>query len=259
MKRRWVAAATVAVGLTIGVAPSMLAQVPQPNVPQQPPVQQMPMRTITVAATGTAKAIPDRAQVQFVVEDFAETAAAATERNNTRTQTLLAALRAQDLGSDHLRTLGFQLNPEYARDRPVDQPEPRIIGYRARNTVQVTVDDVSRVGTILDAAVAAGADRVGGLWFELKDDSQIRARALQDGVARARGEAEAIAGALGEPLGPVLDVSTTGITGSPRRMMSMGYAQDMAFRAEAAAMVPVEPGEIEVTVQVTAVYQIGAP
>ncbi|HWV58634.1 MAG TPA: SIMPL domain-containing protein [Longimicrobiales bacterium] len=221
---------------------------------QAPAQPAMAERTITVTATGTATRQPDRARVLLAVETVAVTADAATDANSRRMEAVFAALRALGLGPDQLRTTGFELYPEYARDRPVDQPEPRIVGYRARNSIQATVDDVTRVGEVLDAAISAGADRVMSLWFELQDPAAARADALRDAVAKARAEAEAIAGALGEPLGPVLDISTTGAT-PVRAPMPLAAARDMAY-AEA---VPVEPGELDISAFVTAVFRIGNP
>lgn len=243
MRIRSVVAASV---LALGIAAAEAAA-------QAPAQQAGPERTITVSATGTVTRQPDRARVQLAVETLAPTAADATAANTQKMQAVTAAVHALGLGSDQIRTSGFELFPEYARERPVDQPEPRIVGYRARNTIQLTIDDVSRVGEILDAGIAAGADRVSGLWFELRDPAAARAEALRDAIAKARSEAEAIAAALGEPLGPVLDVSTTGAIPVRAAPPLAAAARDVAF-AEA---VPIEPGELDVTAYVTIIYRIG--
>jgi uncharacterized protein len=188
------------------------------------------------------------------VESFAATAGEATQANNARVQSVLAALRQQNIPAERIRTVGFELFPEYARERPLDQEQqPRVIGYRARNTLRVQVEPLARAGAVIDAAIGAGANRVAGLNFELADPEEARSTALREAVRRARAEAETIAAAMGETLGPVQDVSTTGLVPIPT---PVPMARAVAMEQIA---VPIEPGRLEITAHVTVVYRLGPP
>lgn len=207
--------------------------------------------TITVTASGTVTREPDRATILLAVESFAATAREAADSNATRMQSVLAALRRLRLTEDQVRTLSYELIPEYDYERPRTTGEDRLRGYRARNMVRVTLDDVTRVGQVIDAAIAAGANRVAGLNFELRDPAAARADALRAAVESARIEAEAIAGAIGRPLGPVISVNTGGPIPIPAPMASR-----MVMDAATAAPTPVEPGSLQLSATVTVVYRL---
>jgi len=208
-------------------------------------------RTITVSGRGVVDREPDQAVIMLAVESSAATAEAAAQSNAETMERMIGALRRLGLERDRIRTISYQLHPEYARD---PQPrggehEPRIVGYRAINMVQVTVDDIGRVGEIIDAAIAAGANRVTGLNFQMRDPERARIDALALAVRNARVEAEALAAAFGETLGPVLSVSTTGMIPPP-----MPVAMDRMV--EMAARTPIEPGTVRVEATVTAVFRL---
>lgn len=227
--------------------PACAARAQQPGV--TPPVRE---RTITVTGTGVVDREPDQAVVMLAVENSAPTADAAAQANAEAMERVIAALRQLGLERDRIRTVSYQLHPEYARDEPrPGQYEPRVVGYRAVNMVQVTLDDITRVGEVIDAAISAGANRVTGLHFQLRDPERARVDALALAVRNARVEAQALAAALGETPGPVLSVSTTGMVPPP-----IPFVMDRMGRAEMAAAVPtpIEPGTLRVEVTVTIVY-----
>lgn len=227
------------------VALPLQARAQQPDRPGE--------RTVVVSATATVEREPERAVVLLAVESTGQTARAATQANATRMDAVIAALRRLGLSGRNVRTTSYQLHPEYARqDRGNEAAPPRIIGYRASNMVQVTVDTIARVGGVIDAAIAAGANRVANLHFELRDPQAARTEALRLAVARARSEAEAMAQAGGGRLGPVLNM-TTGSFAIPR------YAADMAvaeMRMAQAAPTPIEPGTLSVMANVTVTFRL---
>lgn len=215
--------------------------------------------TLTVSGTGTVERTPDRAVLRFAVENLAPTADAAARSNAAAMDAVITALRRIGLSDDQIRTVGYRLDPEYdySRDPGPRRPgEDHLIGFRARNTVLAMVDDVSRVGAAIDAAIGAGANRVDGLSFQLRDAESARLEALERAVAAARTEAETIARALGRTLGPAISVSSAGMPAAPAR-----FAMDRAIAAEAAIAppTPIEPGSLTVHATVTIIYRLEAP
>ncbi len=227
--------------------------VPAASTAQQPQVQE---RTVTVNANAMVEREPERAVILLAVESPAATAQQAARANATKMDALVAALRRLGISGPSIRTVSYELQPQYSNERPQPaerQGPPRIVGYRAMNMVQVTVDTVARAGAVIDAAIAAGANRVAGLSFELRDPQSARNEALRLAVTRARGEAEAMAEAAGQRLGVPLNISTGGYA-VPRYARQMDMVAMEA--AQAPSPTPIEAGTLSVHANVTIVYKL---
>jgi uncharacterized protein YggE len=211
-------------------------------------------RRLTVTATAMVERAPERAVALLAVESQAETAQAASQQNATSMEQVIAALRSAGVEGANVRTVSYQLNPVYI---PAQRGEtgPRISGYRAVNMVQVRVDALDRLGPIIDAAIAAGANRVASLSFELRDAEAARLEAVQDAVRKAAREAEAVASAAGQRLGPPLDIQTSTHMPMPGPM----YERVAMAAADVQASTPVEAGTISIQATVTIVYQLEMP
>jgi uncharacterized protein YggE len=241
MKQTMFAAALAAAGLTAW-AQTAAAQ-------QETPARQ---QSIRVTGSGEARARPDQAVADFAVETSAATAQAAAAANAQLMERVIAALVRANVPRDRIETTGYNVFPEYDQ-RPNETGEPRVRGYRVMNTVQVTMQDVARVGAVIDAALAAGANRVNGVRFGLRDPQAFRQRAIDDAVRRARSDAEALASSLGLTLGMVREAYTADV-GMPHPPVVYERLQmaDMA----ASAPTPINPGEQTVRATVVVVYSI---
>jgi len=208
--------------------------------------------TITVSGTASVERQPDQAVITLAVESFAKVAQTATADNSAKMERVIRELRRLGLRENQIRTLGFSVTPEYdySQGTPRRPGEDRVIGYRARNTILVTTNDIDQVGKIIDAAINAGVNRVEGLSFQLRDPEAARHEALRLAIGKARAEAETIAAALGRRLGPALAVTTTGTFAPPKMMAARAYG-DMAL-----AEIPVEPGVISLSADVQIVFSI---
>jgi uncharacterized protein len=201
-----IALAAVALGAS-ALATTAPAQMVQPT-----PVP----RTLTVAGEGTASAAPDVAYVSLGVQTQGKTAVEATGENSRLMSSVLTALQARGVRPQDLRTSGLTVTPQYAPPPSTVSPSPpgvpqpglvpgpntpsqpgEIVGYQASNNVTVTVNEVERASELLDAALGAGANRVGGLIFRIRDRTALRQQALADAAQSARAQADALAAALG--------------------------------------------------------------
>ena len=109
------------------------------------------------------------------------------------------------------------------------------------------VDDLTKVGPVIDAGLGAGANTLDGVEFGLRNDEAARAQALADAAAKARSKAETLAKALGLRLGAILEVAEGGVTISPPPYTKVGR---MAM-AELSAQTPVSAGQVGVEASVT--------
>jgi len=219
-----------------GVA-TALAEPPQPSPPQ--------LSSIRVAAEAKVTAKPDRVEIDLGVTTHAATSQQAATENARKADAVLAAVRRAAGSTGVLRTISYSLNPDY-RYHP--NAEPTSDGYTAANLVQVTLDDLPRIGTVIDSATAAGANRVQGIAFTLRDQDAVRAEALREAATRARAEADVLAGALGLKVVRVLTVEENSAQFLPVRVSAARLA---APAGAAAVPTPVEAGTLDITANVT--------
>ncbi len=216
------------------------------------------VRTISLSATGTVRRPPDQAVVSLAVETRAPNARQAAQQNATRMDAVVRALRDAGIPAAQIHTESYNLSPEYqyVQPTPGKPGEQRLVGYVASNSVRVQVDSIARVGPTIDAAIAAGANRATGISFQLRDPDAARRDALKLAMETARQDAQALAQAAGQTLGPLLQI-TTGVE-QPRPLFAM-RADRAAPAAAPAPPTPVEPGQLEITATVTVVYRLTGP
>lgn len=235
---------------------ALIAATAAPAVAQQP--ERQPDRVINVNAVGTVQREPEKAVITVAVESQSSNAQQAAQANARKMDAVFAALRRLGIVPPKVRTIGYELQPQYAQpDRNNPNPEPRIIGYRAINMVLIDVDTIARVGAVIDGTIAAGANRVTNLSFELRDVESARLEALRIAVTRARQEAEVLATAAGQRLGVPLNMSSSSYF-EPRQYRMRDMAESVAM-APPPAPTPIEAGMLNVVANVSIVYKMENP
>ncbi|WP_026869363.1 SIMPL domain-containing protein [Inquilinus limosus] len=205
--------------------------------------------TLTMTGEGSASAAPDQALVTSGVTSEGKTAREAVEANSTAMGALIDAFKKAGIQPADLQTSGFSVQPRYAAPKEGSGDAPRIDGYEVRNQVTVRIRDLTKLGAILDTAVATGSNQIDGIGFGLADPAPVLDKAREAAVADAKRKAELIAKAAGVKLGRILAISEPGVEPGPRPMMA-------AYAMEKAAAVPVEAGESEFKARVTVTWEI---
>lgn len=216
--------------------------------PERPP------RSLSISASAEVEVVPDRAHLMLGVETFSESGRAAAQQNAEKMDALIAELRRLGIPETKVRTVSYSLSPEYRHDEMDGRRERRLVGYRAINMVRVTLDSIPMVGTVIDAAVERGGNRVAGLSFTVADIDPLRERGLREAVEQATREARVIADALGVDLGPPLNVGAEGHGGPPPPPMP--YAAEAMDMRAAAPTTPVEPGTVQIRVGVHVTFEL---
>lgn len=200
--------------------------------------------TVAVSASGTATADPDLAVVHLGVEATADDAATARDRVASDVSAVRSGLVDAGVDDDAVTTTSFGIVPVYERS---DEGDDRsVVGYRATHSLAVEAAP-DRAGTVVDAAVEAGATRVDGVRFTLSDDRRVelRATALDRALSAARTDADGIAAGT--------NLSVTGV-----RHVSTGTSFDpytgARFEADAGGGTVVEPAPVTVTASVDVTY-----
>ena len=209
----------------------LTAQAPSPETP-----------SIVVSGEGIVKATPDQAWVRIGAESRSKNSKDAQQRNAEVMTAIQQKLASFGIPKDGIKTVGVDLQLEF--DYQNGKQTPR--GYVARNTIEVRVDDLAKVGNVLDAAVGSGATTIHGLRFDVKAREAIEQEALKAAVGSAMTKANAIAAGAKRGVDRILRIeeSFTG-GGEPRPMMERAVMMKMADTPT-----PIEAGEIEIRAQV---------
>jgi len=205
-------------------------------------------RTIAVSGRGEVKGTPDRVALSFAVETTGPRATDAASENAKRSTAVAGAVR-NVLGTDAVvTTTRYAIEPRYESTRPGETHEPRIVGYLVRNEVAVE-GGVEKVGGLIDAAIGAGANRIGALQFSFAKHDELLRQALEKAGGDARAQAESVARGLGVRLKGVVNATTS--TQPVYRQVQTGMAL-----AEARVATPIEPGEATIAATLQVVYEI---
>lgn len=222
--------------ILLSLPATLLAQTVPPGAQAQP--------VVVVVGEGVVKRTPDRAWVTIAAESRARTPREAQKLNSDAMNAVLQRIKAAGLSPDAVRTAAYDLQPEfdYANNRQT------LRGYVARNTVEARVDDLPRLGEILEGAVGAGATHVTGVRLDVKDRDSAEREALNRAVADARARADAAAAGAGVKVERVVRIEEQR-EGGVVPMARMGIARENLQVASGAP--PVASGEIEVRATVT--------
>jgi uncharacterized protein YggE len=203
-------------------------------------------RTITVVGEGTVKIKPDIAQANIGVEVIRPTVKAASSGAKDSMEAVLQALKQQGVDEKDIQTSGFSVWTE--RPYGPEGPSGDEVLYHVSNQVAVTIRDLGTVGTVLDAAIEAGANNIYGVTFSLADRSQVESEAREKAVADAQAKAQELAALNDVELGDVVSVSEV-IGGGFR---GIALASEVGLGGGG----PIAPGELELTLQLEIVYAI---
>jgi uncharacterized protein YggE len=220
--------------LLVLIAPVVAAAQQQPR----------PEPVVVTTGEGLVQAVPDRAWVNITAESRASSPREAQKRNADAMTPVQAKLRAAGIPEDAIKTIAYDLQQEwdFVNNRRVSR------GYVARNTIEVRVDAIDRVGEVLEISVGSGATAVGGIRFDLKDRVKLEREALRLAVADARAKAEAAAAGAGQSIARVMRIEEQGMVSRP----PMPYLREVAsLQSDAAAAPPISAGQMELRAQVT--------
>jgi uncharacterized protein YggE len=113
------------------------------------------------------------------------------------------------LGADaDIKTINYALNPDY-QYRPIGG-KSSVSSYTALNVVRVTLDDLEKVGPVIDTATQAGANHVEGVRYTVRDQQVLHSQAVREAALKARASAEALASALNLKIVRIVSVDDGG-------------------------------------------------
>jgi uncharacterized protein YggE len=209
-----------------------------------------PVSSIRVTGDAVVTAKPERAQIDVGVLTQEKQSQSATTQNAKQMDSVLTALHKL-LGPDvDIKTINYTLSPDY-QYRPIGG-KPSISTYTAMNIVRVTVDDLDKVGSIIDTATQAGANHIESVRYTVRDPQVLHSQAVREAALKARANAEALASALNLKIVRTLTVDETGEPSGPPD------APIADLRDAGAAPTPVQSGSFVVTANVQLTVEVSS-
>jgi uncharacterized protein YggE len=202
---------------------------------------------IATSGRGEIHVAPDRATVLITIETHASAAAAASSANSEITMSTIKAVKAAATAQDTVTTESYMVMPDYQKNKPS--------GFQTRNTVRVRLHDVSYVGAVVDAALAAGATQIPQVQFTSSASLVARRQAIRLAVAEARMDAEALADAAGGSVGKLLSVTTGGNFGVAGARLESVVVTGMATSTGGYVPPPIIPNDVVVSATVNARWE----
>ena len=203
---------------------------------------------INVSGTGTINVNPEVAYVTLGVNTKGTDPKDALEENNRLIAAVISVIRDKGVAEKDIRTTDFNIYPDYNYN--YDKYEEQLRGYTVTNNVSVVIRNIAIVGDVLGAAADAGANSYGGVQFGLLDNSAAYNEALVLALKNAVDKAEAIAGALGKPIGSPASITETVNYYSPYYAATENLSRDAAVGS-----VPVSTGKLTVSANVQMTYE----
>ncbi len=229
---------------------AVFAAISPPAWGQAPPTATAAFATTTLdlTAEGETRITPDMASLNLGVETKADTAQAALAANAVVMQRVVAAVKRAGIPPRDLLTADVGLAPQYVY--AVNQP-PRLTGYQASNQLTVSVEDLAKLGGVIDTAVDAGATNVGQISFTLANPVAAQNTARVAAMKALQDKAALYAQLAGYHIVRLVNLSEGGgEAGGPRPVMMMA-----GYRASTAAT-PIEAGDMTVRIDLSGEFEL---
>lgn len=208
-------------------------------------------RGIEVTGRGVVAGTPDVVRVRMAASALRPTVADAVADADAAVRRIREALAARGISGRDAATAGLAVGAEQAWDQTTGVA--RVVGYRCRHDLTVTVRDLTVFGEVLGEALAAGGDDavLDAVSFEIEDETPLRAQAREAAWRDAVARGTQLAGLAGRSLGGLLDlVETSAFPGVP-----VGMPLQASMKAGAADLA-VEPGSVLVEVSLSARWAV---
>ncbi|WP_299142604.1 SIMPL domain-containing protein [uncultured Dialister sp.] len=235
MNKKWIACLTAGV-----IALScMTAQAEEPA-----------RRSISVTGVSEVTAKSDMATVNISVETSSPNAKAAARENANTMTAVRNAVIAAGADASKIETQNYNVYPQQIYD---SKGNAKTKEYRCTNTMKIVVSQLSKTGSVMDAAVEAGANRIDSVDFSVSNPQVYKDEALRKASEDAYHKARIIAAALGRNVVNVISASDDNVNVVPYRMMNVKL---MAAGRANDETTPIDPGESKMQGRVTVVFEI---
>lgn len=219
------------------------------------------MKTIRITGRGSLRVSPDKTRIHIALNDVCEEYAQALEKAAQERQTLQGVIREFGFAENDLKTLNFNVDPEYEGYQEGNVYKQKFKGYRYFHQLKLEFpSDNERLGKVLYALAQSGLTPEFNISFFVSDPESVRNALLGSAVADAKAKAEALTAAAGVRL---LDIQSIDYAKADLNLavntMRMPMMAKGAFAEEAVCDsydMDMQPDDIELDDTVTVIWEI---
>lgn len=209
---------------------------------------------ITVSGTGKVYVKPDLALTSFSVITEAKTVAEALSQNTEQMNQIISSVKEQGVEDKDLKTTDFNIYPRYEWEEqskipPYPSGKRVLVGYEVRQSLQVKIRELTKIGEIIQGATDSGANQVGNLQFTVDDQDELKNQAREEAIKQAKEKAKELASQLGIKLVRITNFNESGIV--PR-----AYLLEESEAVMGGGALEIEIGESKIEVTVSLTYEI---
>lgn len=210
----------------------------------------VPQKAISVSSEGSVKVKPDMAIINVGVQTENASSKVAQQDNAAKMDKVMKLLKESKIADADIKTSQYNIYPIESYSEK-DQ-RSYITGYRVINTLEVTIRDISKVGTVIDAVATNGANTVSNIRFTVADPDKYYLQALENATTKAKAKADVLAKQFGIKIGLPSQINESGGGYNPPVIYS---AMDKVMAVnEAAPTTAIASGELEIRASVSLVY-----
>ena len=205
-------------------------------------------RTISVSGSGTVYLTPDIAYINIGVHTENADVGTAVDQSNKLSNAIISKIKDLGVADEDIQTANFSVYNSQQYD-PVTGKQTGIL-YMVDNNVVVTLRDLSKMSSLLDGSIAAGANNINSVSFDIGDKSEAIQQARLLAVEKAHALAQELTDGAGVTLGDVQTLSYYDYSPSPF------YGSGGVKMDSSSSTTPINPGQMQLSVDVSITYEI---
>jgi hypothetical protein len=234
----------------LGIDTSVISSDPNLIVPRDETIyvaENTNPKTLSLSGTGKVTVKANQAIIVLGVFTEAKNADWAVQENALKMTDVVSALKALGIPEADIQTIGYNINPVYNWELRMT------VGYQVTNTLQITLNDLSKIGAVIDKSSTAGANTISSVTFTVKDDdfAKYKLDAYAKAVADVKAKAKVISEGFGFELAGILSINESFYYPQYRNTYT---AMDMKMAGAEMASTPIISGNLEVSVTLNVVY-----
>jgi uncharacterized protein len=217
--------------------------------------------TITVTGEGEVVAKPDTATFSFSVIEKGEDATSTRALANTKTNAIIAFLKAEGIAENDIKTENYSVYPTYEW---IEEPCPIGMycpggesvqtGFEISQSITVKARDLEKVGSLVAGVTDQGATNLSSLQFSIDDTSALEDQARKQAIANAKAKADLLSQELEVKIVKMVSFYEEEIYDPYYGDYGMGG--DMMMKVEAGITPEIPVGETTTKKRVNITYQI---
>lgn len=214
-------------GLLVGV--TAMAQQPQQ------------VNYVSVVGEATVTVVPDQVVIRARVEHTGDSAQEVKSQNDQVIGELLKYLDEFGIPTENVKT-------EYLRLRKEQNYNTKEEYYAANQALSILVEDIDAYEELMGGLLDKGLNRIDGISFETSQEDELQIEARKKAVLDAREKAQQYADALGQGIGPAIEIRESGSSGPQPILRASAMIQTESYDSSSGPQIA--PGELEINARI---------